>query len=35
MSAFSRFKLALTEDNPTIKPYGEAAWANLGDAIWR
>jgi hypothetical protein len=32
MSAFSRFKLALTEDNPTIKPYDEAAWANLGDA---
>jgi hypothetical protein len=22
-----RFKLALTEDNPTIKPYDEAGWA--------
>ena len=32
MSAFSRFKLALTEDNPIIKPYDEAAWANLADA---
>jgi hypothetical protein len=26
-----RFKLALTEDNPTIKPYDEAAWANTAD----
>jgi uncharacterized damage-inducible protein DinB len=32
MNAFSRFKLALTEDNPTIKPYDESAWANLADA---
>src|SRR5436190_1382525 len=31
MNAFVRFKLALTEDNPTIKPYAENAWANLGD----
>jgi uncharacterized damage-inducible protein DinB len=31
MNAFTRFKLALTEDNPTIKPYKEDAWANLGD----
>lgn len=31
MNAFIRFKLGLTEDNPTIKPYDEAAWANLGD----
>jgi uncharacterized damage-inducible protein DinB len=31
MNAFTRFKLALTEDNPTIKPYDENAWANLGD----
>jgi hypothetical protein len=26
-----RFKLALTEDNPTIKPYEEALWAMLPD----
>src|SRR4051812_31884998 len=31
MNAFIRFKLALTEDNPTIKPYLEAAWAELAD----
>jgi uncharacterized damage-inducible protein DinB len=32
MNAFIRFKLALTEDIPTIKPYDEAAWAELSDA---
>lgn len=32
MNAFIRFKLALTEQNPTIKPYEEALWANLADA---
>jgi hypothetical protein len=26
-----RFKLALTENNPTIKTYDEAAWANVAD----
>src|SRR5829696_9268487 len=31
MNAFTRFKLALTEDNPTIKPYQEDRWARLGD----
>ncbi len=31
MNAFTRFKLALTEDNPTIKPYNEDAWVSLGD----
>jgi uncharacterized damage-inducible protein DinB len=31
MNAFIRFKLALTEDNPTIKPYPENLWANLAD----
>jgi hypothetical protein len=31
MNAYVRFKLALTEDNPTIKPYDEAAWARLAD----
>ncbi len=31
MNAFIRIKLALTEDNPTIKPYDENAWAVLND----
>ncbi|WP_019948513.1 YfiT family bacillithiol transferase [Hymenobacter aerophilus] len=31
LNAYLRFKLALTEDNPTIKPYDEAAWAELPD----
>jgi uncharacterized damage-inducible protein DinB len=31
-NAFIRFKLALTEDWPTIKPYDEAAWARLADS---
>jgi uncharacterized damage-inducible protein DinB len=31
MNAFTRFKLALTEDEPTIKPYNEAEWAKLED----
>jgi len=31
MNAYVRFKLALTEDEPTIKPYDEARWAKLGD----
>ncbi|MEO5897464.1 MAG: YfiT family bacillithiol transferase [Vicinamibacterales bacterium] len=31
VNAYIRFKLALTEDNPTIKPYNEAAWANVAD----
>lgn len=34
MNAYVRFKLALTEDWPTIKPYMEAAWANLSDSRW-
>jgi uncharacterized damage-inducible protein DinB len=32
MNAFVRFKLALTENEPTIKPYDEARWAELADA---
>ncbi len=32
MNAYIRLKLALTEDNPTIKPYAEAAWAELVDS---
>ena len=31
MNAFVRFKLALTEDNPTIRPYEEDRWVRLGD----
>ena len=31
MNAYIRVKLALTEDNPTVKPYDEAAWAELAD----
>ena len=32
MHSYIRFKLALTEDHPTIKPYDEALWAKLPDA---
>lgn len=32
MNAYIRFKLALTEDNPAIKPYREDAWAGLPDS---
>jgi hypothetical protein len=31
MNSYIRFKLALTEEAPTIKPYDEAAWALLPD----
>jgi uncharacterized damage-inducible protein DinB len=31
-NAYIRFKLALTEDWPVIKPYREAAWAKLADS---
>ncbi|MDP9360388.1 MAG: putative metal-dependent hydrolase [Acidobacteriota bacterium] len=31
MNAYTRVKLALTEDEPAIKPYDEAAWAKLND----
>jgi hypothetical protein len=31
MNAFIRIRLALTEDNPTIKPYNETEWAKLAD----
>lgn len=30
-SSYMRFKWALTEDNPVIKPYDEKAWAELPD----
>lgn len=31
MNAYVRFKLALTEENPIIKPYDETKWAELSD----
>lgn len=31
MNGFIRAKLALTEDNPTIKPYEQDEWARLAD----
>jgi uncharacterized damage-inducible protein DinB len=31
INAYIRFKLALTEDQPTIKPYREERWAELAD----
>ena len=32
MNAYIRFKLALTENNPLIKPYDEKLWAELPDS---
>jgi hypothetical protein len=32
MNSFTRFKLALTVDIPTIKSYDESRWAELADA---
>ncbi len=31
LNSYVRFKLALTEDEPTIKPYAEDLWAELAD----
>lgn len=31
INAYCRFKLALTEDNPVIKPYEEKLWAEMND----
>lgn len=31
MNSYVRFKLALTEEEPTIKPYAEDRWAELAD----
>jgi len=31
MNAYIRFKLGLTEENPSIKPYEEAEWAKMID----
>lgn len=33
MNSFIRFKLALTEENPTIRPYYEDRWAELSDGL--
>jgi hypothetical protein len=32
LNSYIRFRLALTEDEPTIKPYYENRWAELDDA---
>ena len=32
LNSYVRFKLALTEERPTIKPYDESRWAVLNDA---
>lgn len=32
LNAYVRVRLALTEDEPTIRPYDEARWAELPDA---
>lgn len=31
INAYTRFKLALTEDDPVIRTYDEAAWARVAD----
>ena len=33
MNSYVRFKLALTEQTPTIRPYDEARWAELADSV--
>ncbi len=33
LNSIIRFKLALTEDNPTIRPYKEDLWAELPDTL--
>ncbi|MFD0587920.1 YfiT family bacillithiol transferase [Paenibacillus sp. GCM10027627] len=33
LNCFSRFKLALTESNPTIKPFDEEGWADTSDSL--
>ena len=32
LNSYTRFKLALTEEEPTIRPYDEAKWAELADS---
>ncbi|RYY15570.1 MAG: putative metal-dependent hydrolase [Cytophagaceae bacterium] len=31
VNLYSRFRLALTEENPTVRPFDEQAWAELPD----
>jgi uncharacterized damage-inducible protein DinB len=33
LNAYTRFKLAVTEEDPTIKTYNEKAWAGLEDSL--
>ncbi len=33
MNGFTRFKLALTEDTPVIKPFEQVGWAATADSI--
>jgi len=33
MNSYVRFKLARTEQTPTIRPYDEARWAELADSV--
>ncbi|MGK4566372.1 YfiT family bacillithiol transferase [Flavobacterium sp. 3HN19-14] len=33
MNCLVRFKLTLTEETPTIKPYDESKWATLKDSL--
>lgn len=33
LNAYTRFKLGLTEDHPTIRPYDEQLWAKLPDTF--
>jgi len=33
INAYTRFKLGLTENNPTIRPYDEVQWAELKDSL--
>ena len=32
LNSFCRFKLGLSEETPTIKPYDEAAWAEMANS---
>lgn len=32
INAYTRFRLAITEETPTIKPYDQERWAELADA---
>ncbi len=33
MNAYMRFKLGITENNPSIRPYDEVKWAELKDSL--